>query len=728
MHEVLKVSVLAAAFAFVPAAHAAPCAGFDDVDDASPFCASVAWMKNRAITLGCGDGSAYCPDDAVTRLQMAAFMKRLGESLFPLTCGSGQLMKWNGADWACANDATGSGTVTSVAAGTGLEGSPNPITGAGSLNLAPGYQLPQGCGSGQVAKANGSGGWTCASDVGSVTSVTAGNGLSGGTITTSGTIAADTDVLQRRVTAACAAGSSIRAINGDGTVVCETDDGGGSNAFVQGGNAFGAIAVLGTTDTQALDLRVGGARAMRYEPAISPNVVGGHGSNIVDAGVRGATVGGGGIAPGTDPGFGTASLNRVTDAYGTVGGGTNNRAGNASGSTADAVWATVAGGGSNVASGAAATVGGGGSNVASGTSSTVSGGNQNQAAGSRASVAGGEFNSAAGDLAAVGGGQNNTAPGFASAVTGGRLNTAGGTTSQAGGYRAKVRTPAQSGDADGDEGTFLWADTSNFDFPSTGPNQFRVRATGGVAFVTQVDGTGAATRAVTLNGNGELDFGAVDRQVVNLRGAGYGIGVQADTAYFRIDGAVAQGAAGGFSWYHGGVHAAGANDAGGGTELMRLAPDGTLTTLGPVNPPSDRRLKTAFAPVDAAATLARVLALPITTWAYRSAPQVRHVGPTAQDFRAAFGLGRDDTTIATVDADGVALAAIQGLNAKLEARLAQKDAEIAQRDAQIASLSAGLADLRRAVDALRARLPSEASAVPFGVRDDIGGPATESRL
>ena len=64
----------------VPAA-AAPCTGFVDVDAASPFCAHVTWIKNRGITLGCTPNQ-YCPDDAVTRLQMAAFMNRLGNVTF----------------------------------------------------------------------------------------------------------------------------------------------------------------------------------------------------------------------------------------------------------------------------------------------------------------------------------------------------------------------------------------------------------------------------------------------------------------------------------------------------------------------------------------------------------------------------------------------------------------------------------------------------------------------
>ena len=63
--------------------HAAPCAGFTDVDTSSGFCPNVEWLKNRKVTLGC-TGTTYCPNDAVSRLQMAAFMNRLGTVLTPL--------------------------------------------------------------------------------------------------------------------------------------------------------------------------------------------------------------------------------------------------------------------------------------------------------------------------------------------------------------------------------------------------------------------------------------------------------------------------------------------------------------------------------------------------------------------------------------------------------------------------------------------------------------------
>ncbi len=72
-----------------PIAQAAPCAGFGDVDDSDgitgPFCTSVQWIKNRGVTLGCTVSPLnYCPNDNVTRLAMAAFMKRLGDALTPV--------------------------------------------------------------------------------------------------------------------------------------------------------------------------------------------------------------------------------------------------------------------------------------------------------------------------------------------------------------------------------------------------------------------------------------------------------------------------------------------------------------------------------------------------------------------------------------------------------------------------------------------------------------------
>jgi hypothetical protein len=60
------------------------------------------------------------------------------------------------------------------------------------------------------------------------------------------------------------------------------------------------------------------------------------------------------------------------------------------------------------------------------------------------------------------------------------------------------------------------------------------------------------------------------------------------------------------------------------------------------------------------------------------------MGPMAQDFKAAFGVGESDTGITSVDADGVALAAIKGLNQKLE----EKEAAIEALRKQVEELIA----------------------------------------
>lgn len=112
------------------------------------------------------------------------------------------------------------------------------------------------------------------------------------------------------------------------------------------------------------------------------------------------------------------------------------------------------------------------------------------------------------------------------------------------------------------------------------------------------------------------------------------------------------------------------------------AGSGTWTSL------SDRHAKADFKSVDTQDVLARVLALPIHTWRYTTqAKDIRHMGPTAQDFHTAFGLnGDDDKSIATVDPDGVALAAIQGLNARLESENAALRAELADLSKRLRAL------------------------------------------
>ncbi len=88
---------------------------------------------------------------------------------------------------------------------------------------------------------------------------------------------------------------------------------------------------------------------------------------------------------------------------------------------------------------------------------------------------------------------------------------------------------------------------------------------------------------------------------------------------------------------------------------------------------SDRNAKRGFAPVDGADVLRRLATVPVTTWSYKSEPTVRHMGPTAQDFRRAFGLGTDDRTIGHIDQAGVTLAAVKELHATAQRQQRQLD-------------------------------------------------------
>jgi hypothetical protein len=92
---------------------------------------------------------------------------------------------------------------------------------------------------------------------------------------------------------------------------------------------------------------------------------------------------------------------------------------------------------------------------------------------------------------------------------------------------------------------------------------------------------------------------------------------------------------------------------------------------------SDRNSKENFAAVDSREVLERLCAMPVSTWNYKTQPPAtRHIGPMAQDFARAFGVGEDNRHITGIDADGVALAAIQGLNEKLESALREKNEEL----------------------------------------------------
>ena len=107
---------------------------------------------------------------------------------------------------------------------------------------------------------------------------------------------------------------------------------------------------------------------------------------------------------------------------------------------------------------------------------------------------------------------------------------------------------------------------------------------------------------------------------------------------------------------------------------------------------SDRNVKKDFAPVDSVGILEKLAAMPVTQWHYQweDAGVTPHIGPMAQDFKAAFYPGTDDKSITTLEFDGVELAAIKGLNEKV--------------DSEVSALRAGNAELKQQNDALAQKL------------------------
>jgi len=110
---------------------------------------------------------------------------------------------------------------------------------------------------------------------------------------------------------------------------------------------------------------------------------------------------------------------------------------------------------------------------------------------------------------------------------------------------------------------------------------------------------------------------------------------------------------------------------------------------------SDRAVKDRFEAVDTKTVLDKVAQLPISEWSYKGYGQ-RHIGAMAQDFHALFPLNDNDKALNDADLHGVELAAIKGLNQKLEAETKEKDAEIQ-------NLKQSLAELKEMVQTLAER-------------------------
>jgi hypothetical protein len=335
----------------------------------------------------------------------------------------------------------------------------------------------------------------------------------------------------------------------------------------------------------------------------------------------------------------STTANRVTDNYGAIGGGADNQAGDGDADLTDATYATVAGGEGNTASGRRATVGGGNDNTASGYSSTVGGGQNNTATDHSATVGGGEHNDATAYRATVGGGGYNYASGQDATIAGGSYNKASGDDATVGG--------GDNNDAYGDYGTV--------------PGGFWNSAGGDYSFAAGTRARAIHTGAFVWADSNNKDFRSTTSDSFEVRSTGgvtFVLAINATT--------------------------------GNPTWACHVSNGSTSWSCG-----SDRSLKQGLLEADGGAVLEALAQMPIYYWSAKGA-DTRHIGPMAQDFAASFAVGEDDVSIATIDLDGVALAAIQGLhqlNQDQAANIAALEAENAALRAQQASQQEQLADL-----------------------------------
>ena len=414
-----------------------------------------------------------------------------------------------------------------------------------------------------------------------------------------------------------------------------------TNFWQTGGNTVTAGQFLGSLNNQPLQLIANGASALRLVPDTSgqgsPIVIGGSAANFVANGAVGAFIGGGGA---TDY-FGLKG-NSVYGWFGAVVGGTAN--------TNYANWGTLGGGYQNAVGDAgapshaqAATVGGGQNNLADAYVATLAGGAGNQATGSGSFIGGGGL------------GQNygvwgNTASGFDAMVGGGVLNTASGTNSTISGGQQN---------------------TASAEYTTVGGG-YGNTASGNYAVVPGGNGNTAG---------GNYSFAAGNNAIALASGAF----VWADSLTNTFNAFAQPGATGIQNSFNvratGGFYiVTGINTATGlATSEAYLAQNGTSWAVM-----SDRNAKKDFAPVDYQAVLAKLAGVPIQQWHYKweKDTDVLNIGPMAQDFKHAFYPGRDDKSITTLEFDGVELAAIQGLNQKLE----EKEDKIKELEARLQKL------------------------------------------
>jgi hypothetical protein len=362
-------------------------------------------------------------------------------------------------------------------------------------------------------------------------------------------------------------------------------------------------------------------------------------------------------------------------------------------------------------SGSGSFVGGGTNNVAGGQFSAVVGGASNEACDQESAIGGGQFNkigstSNNGD-SFIGGGYNNAISQGSSAIVGGQDNSitsgdaflGGGSGNSVSGSYATVG--GGSGNTAGSEGAFVGGGFSN-----TADLNTYTTVGGGFGNTASAEwATVAGGNTNTASGNASNVSGGANNVASGQHATVLGGSRNTASGNQSLAAGVGSTAAttGAFVWSDDAANATAltstvANQflarATGGFTFWTNATNTVGATLAPGSgawaSTSDRNMKTDIAALDDAQVLDRVGHLPIATWSYVTEHGVRHVGPMAQDFYAAFGVGADDRHITSIDEDGVALAAIKALrdqNAALRVQQRIMRAKQSAMEREIAQLA-----------------------------------------
>jgi len=511
-------------------------------------------------------------------------------------------------------------------------------------------------------------------------------------------------------------------VNGQRALRLEPNLGGAPNVI--GGSSSNSVAagLMGVTigggwhntiETLSYSTTIGGGYRNSIEGSSSSSTIGGGQENMILTNAGISTIAGG-------------LYNAVEAESSTVGGGFANqiRAAGSGGST-------ISGGNNNLLYSGRATIAGGYDNqIWSGsTDSTISGGEinfigresaasiiagglQNSVESYSGTISGGVQNSISNNspYCHIGGGINNTIGASGGAVIGGgadnRIRTGAGSSVIGGGQYHEILPDSAGATISGGQshsigpnstvasiggggGNTIEANSDWATIAGGGQNTIRARSrysTIGGGYLNNTRGFCATVPGGANNyAGGECSFAAGHRAKATYQGDF----VWADASNYDFNSSApnqfAARCTGGAAFITG-------LDSFGNAMAGAVLPAGS----GSWSSVSDRNAKENFEAVDGRQVLERVAAMPISRWNYKTQDKsIRHIGPMAQDFAATFGTGEDDKHIASVDADGVALAAIQGLNAKLEESLRDRDARLQEQNTELSTLRERLAAVER---------------------------------